>query len=193
MATQSVVNVGTQPNDATGDLFRDAFIKINTNFSALFSGTFPVVQLVVGSPTGGSEGAGSINAQSIFIQGVSVPTVVVGSFTATATGFSGTAPTGTANYRIIGNVCTLSIPTLLGTSNAVTFTVTGLPAAIVPATISTHFAVGATDNGSEVGASNVQVIAGSNVLIYANNGSTSGWTATGGKAGGFSTITYLLD
>jgi hypothetical protein len=50
---QAVVNVGTQPNDATGDLLRDAFVKINTNFAALFSGTFPAAQLVVGPPVSG--------------------------------------------------------------------------------------------------------------------------------------------
>lgn len=32
-----IVNVGTSPNDNTGDKLRDAFIKINTNFEELYS------------------------------------------------------------------------------------------------------------------------------------------------------------
>jgi hypothetical protein len=50
---QQVVNVGVQANDATGDLFRDAFTKINNNFANLFAGNFPAAQLTVGPPPSG--------------------------------------------------------------------------------------------------------------------------------------------
>lgn len=56
-----------------------------------------------------------------------------GTFTVTATGFSGTAPSGTARYVRVGKQVTLQLPTLTSnTSNATTFTVTGLPAALYP-------------------------------------------------------------
>jgi hypothetical protein len=53
MATQQVVNVGTQANDATGDLLRDAFTKINNNFAVFFTGNFPTAQMTVGPPPSG--------------------------------------------------------------------------------------------------------------------------------------------
>ena len=57
-----------------------------------------------------------------------------GSFTGSFTGFSGT-PTCTFNYRLTGGVVTLSMEgDPVGTSNATTMTVTGLPVAIRPTT-----------------------------------------------------------
>ena len=47
----------------------------------------------------------------------------------TATGFSGTAPSGTAVITQVGKLVTLELPALTGTSNAQTWTLTGLPAA----------------------------------------------------------------
>lgn len=35
--TQEIINVGTLPNDGTGDPLRTAFDKINNNFSNIFS------------------------------------------------------------------------------------------------------------------------------------------------------------
>lgn len=36
MATQQIINIGTLPNDGSGDPLRVAFEKINTNFTNLF-------------------------------------------------------------------------------------------------------------------------------------------------------------
>lgn len=55
-----------------------------------------------------------------------------GSFTVTATGFSGTAPSGTAYYTRIGKQVTIVFPYLSGTSNAATFGLTGIPSALNP-------------------------------------------------------------
>lgn len=49
--------------------------------------------------------------------------------TLTATGFSGTAPSGTAVITQVGKLVTVELPALTGTSNAQTWTLTGLPAA----------------------------------------------------------------
>src|SRR5262249_16354626 len=57
-----------------------------------------------------------------------------GTFTATGAGFS-SPPTGTATWYKIGNSVTLNLPALSGTSNSTSFTITGLPAAIQPATL----------------------------------------------------------
>lgn len=147
--------------------------------------------LVAGAASGGGQGLGTGNFTGVFVNGVNA--VQTGTFTASATGFSAGAPPATATYVILfGTVAIVNIPIFTGTSNAVTFTVTGLPAAIQPATQSAHFAVGASDNGAEVRA-NAQIAAGSGTIIYAINGNVNGWTASGGKAGGFVTLTYLLN
>lgn len=39
MAQQNI-NVGAAPNDTSGDTLRDAFVKVNTNFSEVFSKIF---------------------------------------------------------------------------------------------------------------------------------------------------------
>ena len=46
---QEVINVGTAPNDGTGDPIRTAYIKCNNNFSQLFAFPQP---LVPSSPVG---------------------------------------------------------------------------------------------------------------------------------------------
>jgi hypothetical protein len=55
-----------------------------------------------------------------------------GTFTITGTGFVSN-PTGTAYWRLNNGVVTLRIPSLSGVSNNAAFTLTGLPAAIIPA------------------------------------------------------------
>lgn len=60
-----------------------------------------------------------------------------GSFTATGTGFT-TSVTGTAAFVQVGKQVALFLPSLTGTSNATTFTVTGMPAGIQPTQTSWH-------------------------------------------------------
>lgn len=115
-----------------------------------------------------------------------------GTFTVTAAGFSSVI-TVTATWRINSNVCTLSIPAISGTSNLNTFTAGPLPANLQPATVSTAFAIYAADNTAPAGAATIQINALSSVIQYLNNGSLTGWTATGGKTGGSCTLVYLLD
>ncbi len=63
---------------------------------------------------------------------VAADTTVADTFTMGTTGFSGTDPSGTARYQTFGRVVVLSIPTLSGTSDSTSFTLTGIPAAIRP-------------------------------------------------------------
>lgn len=60
---------------------------------------------------------------------------ITGSFTGTLTGYA-SGPTGTVNYKVIGNIVTLWITSdITGTSNATSLTMTGLPTAVRPGSI----------------------------------------------------------
>lgn len=74
------------------------------------------------------EVTGTVTADSI----ISPKFYEEGTYTATLTGVSGSV-TGTARYVRVGKHVTLYMPTLTGTSNATTCTVTGAPASIRPA------------------------------------------------------------
>lgn len=115
----------------------------------------------------------------------------LGSFTMTATGFT-TTVTGTAFFARNGNIVTLIIPTLTGTSNANTLTLTGIPAAIVPATStsSQNCTILCADNGiNEV--CRLIMLAGSTTWTISRI-SGAGFTASGtkGPANPF-VVTYI--
>lgn len=136
--------------------------------------------------------------------------VTTGHFTCTLSGFSGAAPTGTINYTIVGNnttggICFLSNVTtgITGTSNATSMSMSGLPAACLPATGSPNTTCIAVNSGGIVLAE-VFLITGS---LFFNPSKTtsgtnpqfvtfvsSGWTASGTKGinQGW-TISYTLD
>lgn len=108
-----------------------------------------------------------------------------GSFTVTATGFSGTAPSGTAYYRSVGALVELILPALSGTSNATTFTLTGIPSALQPAN-----AFGNQISPIPLAQNNSAYVAGAYASISASSGTISlgllgtlgGWTASGTKS-----------
>lgn len=115
-----------------------------------------------------------------------------GSFTITGTGFSGTAPSATATYRIVDGYVYLNIPTaaIVGTSNTTAFTLTGLPAAIRPSSGAFCPALVCQDNSSPTWASASVSVGG--VITLGKAGSTSGWTASGNKALYTSDLIYKL-
>lgn len=116
-----------------------------------------------------------------------------GTFTATGTGFGGTAPTGTARYVQIGKQVTLYLPELSGTSNATTFGVTGLPAALWPTYVTAGIfqAVRVRDNGNIGPAGMLLVSAAGAINLYtAPNG--TGWTAAGTKTLYECSLAYCL-
>jgi len=51
--TQEVINIGTNPNDGTGDPLRVAFDKINNNFTALFQ---TYTNSTISATTGNTQG-----------------------------------------------------------------------------------------------------------------------------------------
>lgn len=99
------------------------------------------------------------------------------SFTITGTGFVAN-PTGTAYYAKVGPVVALFVPELTDTSNATTFTLTGLPAAITP-TQTTYAAILQTDNGTD-GLGFARFNASSTTVdLFVNP--LAAWTAAGAK------------
>ena len=106
------------------------------------------------------------------------PTVSNGSFTITTTGHT-TAQTGTAYWEKHGHLVLLWIPTLDGTSNATTFTLTGLPSAIQPIR-TLHLQADGTDNGVNVRVPVLGLNASDTLTLY--NGVVDGaWTNSGQK------------
>lgn len=110
-----------------------------------------------------------------------------GSFTITATGLTATV-TGTAYYYASPGIVTLTIPFLQGTSNATSFTLTGLPAAIRPGAslpIQVCPITTVTDSGT-VYPGAVYVSPSTGTLLIAkklsfNGDYTTVWTGSGSK------------
>lgn len=106
----------------------------------------------------------------------------IGSFTITYTGFS-SATTGTAVWSRNGNQVTLVLPVATNTSNATTFTATGIPAAINPARAQNIPLFGgnsAENNGTTNNAVAVTVNT-NNTLTFGLGAYNTAWTASGTK------------
>lgn len=113
---------------------------------------------------------------------------VSGTFTATGTGFT-VNPTATANYTASNGLISIRIPRLSGTSNATTFTITGIPAAAVSSVATSYVqAFNGTDNGSYT---DVVVALGTGTTITLYNGTViNPWTNSGAKQWEDGTIVF---
>src|SRR6185503_13478000 len=99
-------------------------------------------------------------------------------FTATYTGFTA-GVTCTATWSRVGKLVSLFFCTATGTSNATSFTMTGLPSAIQPASLTQTVAlpIGPVQNASIIDTTvSVTVTASSGTVTFLHNGSSSGWT-----------------
>jgi len=107
-----------------------------------------------------------------------------GSFTMTGVGFDAST-TVTAYYTRIGDLVNISMPLdLSGTSNAVTFTITGMPSNIRPKTSTKYIAVlWASDNANNIDTARALIDTGGVITMFTNAGASSNtaWTATGTK------------
>jgi len=110
-----------------------------------------------------------------------------GTFTATGTGFT-VNPTVTATWIRIGALKILYIPALAGTSNATSFTITGLPAAITPS-VANQWVYPAQDNGVPIGCY-VFFTAASTTITLTMITASGLWTAAGAKSFAAATIVY---
>lgn len=114
--------------------------------------------------------------------------VTQSSYTASATGMT-TVPTGTVAYTVQGNSVTMDIPVISGTSNATSFTLTGGPVAIRPAT-DKDIIVRITDNGSNaIGFARVKT---TGIIELYSSPTGVGFTAAGTKAVTGNSISYTL-
>jgi hypothetical protein len=112
-----------------------------------------------------------------------------GSFTFTATGMT-TSPTGTSTYVKVGNVVTLNLPSISGTSNATSFTLTGLPSIITPSSARRVTAT-VQDNGGNFVYGMAEISAAGAVTLYLTPGG-AGFTASGTKAINISSVSYTI-
>ena len=113
-------------------------------------------------------------------------TGLTGSFTGTGGGFTST-PSFPCVWALAGNIVTLTIGAASGTSNADTFTITGLPAAIQPSAttqylrLASHF----TENDGAALTASSEVLAevdpASGTITLWLNGSTTGWATSAAK------------
>jgi hypothetical protein len=116
-----------------------------------------------------------------------VPTTK-GTYNGTLTGFT-TSPVTTIDYVVVGDLCTLNIAGQSGTSNATTFTITGMPAAARPVS-QRRCVVTIQNNGTH--AFGLALIASGGTITLSRDASGANWTASGVKGINFTTITYSL-
>lgn len=187
--------IGT-PNTSSMDLYSNTGRALNfyTNGGSLRASIASGGGMTVGSPTGGNQGNGTINATGLYINGVSVEggTTTTSTFSATFTGFS-SAPSCTVKYRKTGSQVSFFVnagSTCTGTSNSTSWTISNLPAAITPASNATVMGV-CTDNGNDIPCA-AAFTSSSTVIFYAGNPLLStGFTSSGTK--GFTSGVFNYD
>jgi hypothetical protein len=187
---------------ATGGALQ--FVDGNTGAHAwgIGSGLDSTADFSVRDVTGSSRVAFKLVTATTAIQGYGpVAAALVdmtpdkGSFTITLTGCTA-AITGTALWRRIGSIVLIYIPALQGTSNSTSATLTGIPAAIQPASAAPIFAVSGVsgEDNNATALVSVQILSGSGTWNLYKNTSLTGFTAAGqkGLAAGI-TLAYTLD
>lgn len=112
------------------------------------------------------------------------------SFTATATGMT-TSPTGTVKYAVDNGAVTLDIPNITGTSNATTFTLTGMPVEARPA-VDKDMLCRVQDNTGAAGLGLLRVKTTGVIELYVG-ASGGGFTAAGTKSVSPMSVTYTLN
>lgn len=113
-----------------------------------------------------------------------------GTFVLTATGLTTTVQV-TAHYARSGSIVVLYIPPVSGTSNATTYTLTGLPAALKPANDQGFIPVIVQNNGTL--AHGYMRVLTTGVIQFLHNFSGSGFTASGLKGSDHLNASYILE
>lgn len=112
-----------------------------------------------------------------------------GSYTGTETGCT-TSPTGTVEWSRNGNVVTLEIPSITGTSNTTACTITGMPTSIRPAGAQVVRPIVVMDNSAAaIGTVTVET---SGVLTLGVGVGAGAFTGSGVKGTQSGTITYRI-
>lgn len=133
------------------------------------------------------------NQIAIALGGVTAGQIAQGTFTLTGTGFTA-GVTATVRYQRVGNHVMLNSDGFSGTSNATTFTGTGLPAIIQVANATGPLAIAAcADNGAIVSDVSALITAASGTITFQRAAGASAFTAANSKgwALGF-TLSYKV-
>lgn len=123
------------------------------------------------------------NQIAIALAGVTAGQIAQGSFTGTLTGYAAN-PTGTVNYQRWGNIVFLwTASAIQAVSNAITLTMTGLPASVQPSATSLSEVFDMTDASGTTQA--IGSVTGGTITFSKYTGvtarSTNGWTNSGTK------------
>lgn len=173
----------------TGLTITGTTLSISSSLSSLGALTDPNVDAIVFWDDSASNYANLTLGTGLSITGTVLSYAsTTGSFTGTLTGVT-TVVTGTLKYSISGNVVALEIPILTGTSNSTAATITGLPAAVRPATTQKVLGV-VTDNA--VNAMSLMSIDSAGTVTLAASLAGAAFTASGTKAVPNQTLTYHL-
>jgi hypothetical protein len=125
--------------------------------------------------------------------GLNGDSVLSGTSILTLTGCT-TSPTGTASWARVGKIGTLFVPAINATSNTTAMTLTGLPAAMQPASVTAIVSLPAVQNNSSA-VNNVDCILapGSGTISFRLAGGAAGFTGSNlkGTGAGFA-VTYPL-
>jgi hypothetical protein len=118
--------------------------------------------------------------------------ITTGSFAPTWVGFSVAPAASSITYDISGNLVTLYMPVAtLGTSNSISFQLSGLPSAIQPSAQRAVAVVGLQNNGSGLAGGMATITSGT--VTFSTDGTGGSWTNTGSKGFSFgSAIIYPL-
>lgn len=138
----------------------------------------------------------TINLKATTVQQNGTALTSSGTFTPGFTGFSASPSANTAQYAITGNLVALQLSFTTGTSNATTFTITGLPAAIRPLRKQVLRFPGLVDNGGTLSTGQAVINTDGTISLYPSDASTA-WTNTGNKGGtgagpAYSTLVYPI-
>jgi len=141
---------------------------LNYDGSALFEG-----EIIANSPSTILYKGGS------FIL-LNTALAIAGTATLTGAGFSGSVTTN-ISWQRLGNIVVARILSFTGTSNSTSFSLSGLPAALLPAITQTVSCAGIVlDNGSVLVSSELTISAGGS-LIFSKIGVTTAFTNSGTK------------
>ncbi len=133
---------------------------------------------ITGAGLANWRGSGNVKVNTSRVQTALIPDQFgdTGLFVGTLTGCT-TSPSSSINYRRVGDVVTLDLPAITGTSNATTATLTGMPVSIRPT--AQRSAVGTvTDNGINLLG---RVIVETSGVLTLNVAAATAFTNTGTK------------
>lgn len=116
---------------------------------------------------------------------------VLNTFTGTLTGCM-TSPTPAVSYSIAGDTVTLNFPATTATSNANSCTITGLPAALQPRTLTTNVEALLEDNTAAIYNGTAKIAPGSGTITFLLGNSATGFTGSGTKGILACSISYPL-